>query len=156
MSKSQENKKSRIAVFIEHFYRKSRKYSGSIIIVTQSVNDLYESPVGRAIAENSANMFLLGQTEETIESLKRSGRLTVSEGGFHLLKTVHTIGGAYSEIFIKSKRGIGVGRLIVSDVQKLLYSTHPDDVYAISQHRKRGLSVPEAIQAVLSERAEKA
>ncbi len=73
-----------------------------------------------------------------------------------ILKTVHTIGGAYSEIFIKSKSGIGVGRLIVSDFQKLLYSTHPDDVYAINQHRKRGLSVPEAIQAVLSERTKKA
>ncbi len=152
MSKSKEGKKNKIAIFIEHAYRKFRKCDGSFIIVTQSINDLYESPVGRAIAENSANMYLLGQTEEAIESVKRSGRLTVSEGGFHLLKTVHTIGGVYSEIFIKSKAGIGVGRLIVSDFEKLLYSTHPDDVCAIEQRKKRGLSVPEAINAVLENR----
>lgn len=145
-------KEGEVSVFIEHAYRKFRKYGGSMIIATQSINDLYENAVGRAIAENSASMHLLGQTEETVESVRRSGRLTLSEGGFNMLRSVHTIAGVYSEIFIKSKTGMGVGRLIVGEFQKLLYSTDPVDVNAIQQYTRQGKPVPEAIQAVLSDR----
>lgn len=146
-------KEGEVSVFMEHAYRKFRKYGGSVVIATQSINDLYENAVGRAIAENSASMYLLGQTEETVESVKRSGRLTLSEGGFNILKTVHTVQGIYSEIFIKSKTGMGVGRLIVGDFQKLLYSTDPGDVDAIDQYVKRGLSIPDSIRAVMKDRA---
>ena len=146
-------KEGEVSVFMEHAYRKFRKYGGSVVIATQSINDLYENAVGRAIAENSASMYLLGQTEETVESVKRSGRLTLSEGGFNILKTVHTVQGIYSEIFIKSKTGMGVGRLIVGDFQKLLYSTDPRDVDAIDQYVKRGLSIPDSIRAVMQDRA---
>lgn len=145
-------KEGEVSVFMEHAYRKFRKYDGSVGIATQSVNDLYENPVGRAIAENSANMYLLGQTEETVESIKRSGRLTLSDAGYHVLKTVHTIQGVYSEIFIKTKNGLGIGRLVVNEFQKLLYSTAPDDVSAIEAQRKRGLSAEEAIREVLRQR----
>ncbi|MNS77253.1 hypothetical protein D3C72_1108320 [compost metagenome] len=101
-------------------------------------------------------MYLLGQTEETVESVKRAGRLALSDGGFHTLKTVHTIQGVYSEIFIKSKAGMGVGRLIVGDFQKLLYSTDPVDVNAIDQFVNQGLTVPDAIKAVMQARRQAA
>lgn len=146
-------KEGEVSVFMEHAYRKFRKYGGSVVIATQSINDLYENQVGRAIAENSASMYLLGQTEETVESVKRSGRLALSDAGFNILKTVHTVQGIYSEIFIKSKTGMGIGRLIVGEFQKLLYSTDPRDVDAIDQHVKRGLTIPDAIRAVLKDRA---
>lgn len=146
-------KEGEVSVFMEHAYRKFRKYGGSVVIATQSINDLYENTVGRAIAENSASMYLLGQTEETVESVKRSGRLSLSDAGFNILKTVHTVQGIYSEIFVKSKSGMGVGRLIVGEFQKLLYSTDPRDVDAIDQHVKRGLSIPDAIRAVMKDRA---
>ena len=145
-------KEGEVSTFMEHQYRKARKYGGSIGICTQSINDLYENPVGRAIAENSASMYLLGQTEESVESVKRSGRLSLSEGGFHILKTVHTILGAYSEIFIKSKAGVGVGRLIVSDFQKLLYSTDPDDIRDINKYVEQGLNITDAIRQVMQQR----
>lgn len=141
-----------VATFIEHAYRKFRKYGGSVIIATQSVNDLYENTVGRAVAENSANLYLLGQTPEAIESVKNSGRLTLSEGGFELLRSVHTLPGVYSEIFIKARHGVGVGRLIVGDFQKLLYSTDPNDVHAINALIKQGLTLPQAIQTLIVQR----
>lgn len=145
-------KEGEVSVFMEHAYRKFRKYGGSVAICTQSVNDLYENPVGRAIAENSASMYLLGQTEESVESVKRSGRLTLSQHGFDTLKSVHTVMGVYSEIFVKTKNGMGVGRLIVGDFQKLLYSTDPEDLAAISKYEKQGHSVVEAIREVMKER----
>ena len=141
-----------VSVFIEHGFRKFRKYGGSAIIATQSLNDLYENPVGRAIAEN-ANMMLLGQKPETIASIRDSGRLVLSEAGFNLLSTVASGGGVYSEIFVKSGHtGVGVGRLIVSNFEKMLFSTAPEDVNAIENYTNQGLNVTDAINHVLRDR----
>ena len=142
-----------VSVFIEHGFRKFRKYGGSAIIATQSLNDLYENPVGRAIAENANMILLLGQKPETIASIRDSGRLVLSEAGFNLLSTVASVGGVYSEIFVKSGHtGVGVGRLIVSNFEKMLFSTAPEDVNAIENYTNRGLNVTDAINHVLRDR----
>lgn len=142
-----------VSVFIEHGFRKFRKYGGSAIIATQSLNDLYENPVSRAIAENANMMLLLGQKPETIASIRDSGRLVLSEAGFNLLSTVASVGGVYSEIFVKSGHtGVGVGRLIVSNFEKMLFSTAPEDVNAIENYTNRGLNVTDAINHVLRDR----
>lgn len=145
-------KEGQVAVFMEHAYRKFRKYGGSAIIATQSVNDLYENPVGRAISENSAAMMLLGQTAETVESIKRTKRLELPDSGYEMLKGVHTILGAYSEIFIKSNAGVGIGRLVVGDFQKLLYSTDPSDIASINFYTDKGMTTSNAIKAVIEDR----
>lgn len=147
-------KEGEVSVFMEHAYRKFRKYGGTVIIATQSINDLYSNEVGRAIAENSSSMYLLGQTEESIESVKREKRLVLSDGGFNALKSVHTVKGVYSEIFLKTKSGIGIGRLIVGEMSKLLYSTAPEDVADIDIEMKRdpSINVTEAIRRVIMRR----
>ena len=142
-----------VSVFIAPGFRKFRKYGGSAIIATQYLNDLYENPVGRAIAENANMMLLLGQKPETIASIRDSGRLVLSEAGFNLLSTVASVGGVYSEIFVKSGHtGVGVGRLIVSNFEKMLFSTAPEDVNAIENYTNRGLNVTDAINHVLRDR----
>lgn len=145
-------KEGEVAVFMEHAYRKFRKYGGSVLIATQSVNDLYENAVGRAIAENSATTFLLGQTDETVESIKRTGRLAIAEGGYQMLKGVRTVQGVYSEIFIKSNAGIGIGRLVVGEFQKLLYSTDPTDIAEIKKFVNQGQTTSDAIRSVIASR----
>lgn len=141
-----------VGKFIEHGYRRFRKYGGAAVVITQSVTDLYDTPTGRAIAENSANMYLLGQKPEAIATLERDERLPIGPGGYTMLKTVHTEVGAYSEIFFLTGYGAGIGRLIVDKYHQLLYSTHPTDVQAISDLRKQGMSAPEAIEVILKER----
>ncbi len=141
-----------VAKFIESAYRRFRKYGGSMIIITQSVNDLYNNSSGKAIAENSATTMLLGQKPETIDDIKKEGKLQLSEYQYEQLKTVHTISGAYSEIFIKSEYGSGIGKLLVNDFQKLLYSTKSEDVNEINTHVKSGLTVTEAINKILMHR----
>ena len=146
-------KEGEISKFMEAGYRKFRKYGGSAIIATQSLNDLYDTTTGRAIAENSATMLLLGQKSETIASMRDQGRLVLSEAQFRLLGTVKSVGGVYSEIFVHSSElGCGVGRLIVSNASKLMYSTTPEDVYAIDQYRQQGMDVMEAITKVCRDR----
>jgi len=146
-------KEGEVARFMEGAYRKFRKYNGSVVIATQSIADLYDNKAGRAIAENSATMCLLGQKAESIESVKRSGHLAIPEGMFRQLKTVHTIAGVFSEIFVNSDGGrMGIYRLFVDDYSKLQYSTSPDDLAAIKKYTDQGASNQEAIKMVLEER----
>jgi conjugal transfer ATP-binding protein TraC len=141
--------KGNIAKFIETGYRRFRKYNGAAITITQSLNDLYGSPSGVAIAENSANLYLLYQKPETIESIKRQNRLMIGDGGYTFLKSVHTVTGQYSEIFFVTSYGVGIGRLMVDKYTKLLYSTHPDDIKKISERTSRGMTTAEAIEDIL-------
>lgn len=143
--------KANIAKFIETGYRRFRKYRGAAIVVTQSLNDLYGSPSGVAIAENSANLFLLGQKAETIEGIRRDNRLMIGDGGFEYLKSVKTIAGSYSEIFFKTNNGIGIGRLMVDRYTSLLYSTHPKDLEQISNLTQTGMTTAEAISALTNQ-----
>ena len=143
-----------VGKFIETGYRRFRKYNGAAVTITQSMADFYSSQVGEAIVTNSANMFLLGQKPETIDQLKAAGRLVLSGFGTEVLKTVHTVPGSYSEIYVRTDRGEGVGRLIVSEFNRLLYSTRPADRAAVNEFRRQGLPIVEAIHAVLKDRRE--
>ncbi len=141
-----------VAKFLETGWRRFRKYNGAGVCIIQGVNDLYNTDVGRAIAENSANMYLLSQKAEAINDLRKNERLPVSAGAYDMIKTVHTAPGQYSEIFFITTVGMGIGRLVVEPFRRLLYSTKPDDRHAIRQRQDQGLDLAQAIKAVLSER----
>lgn len=140
------------AGFIESGYRRFRKYGGAAITLTQSVNDLYRSAAGRAIVENSAHLLLLGQKAESLDLLKREDRLSLGEAGYALLKSVHTLPGRYSEVFIHGETGSGIGRLVVDPYKRLLYSTRPDDVSAIRRLRAEGHDLESAIEQLINQR----
>lgn len=144
-----------VAKFIEHGYRRFRKYGGAAIVITQSINDLYGSPSGEAIAENSAIKILLGQTREAILRLEKDGRLDLGgEYGFALLKTLHTIPGRYSELCFVTEQGMVVERLYVEPFKRLLYSTKVEDVYELQQLQRQGLGLMEAINTLMVHRGE--
>lgn len=140
---------SDVSSFMETAFRRFRKYNAAAVLVTQSLNDLYDNPNGIPIIENSANMLFLGQKPETIESLRAKKRLSLSDGGFNILKTVHTIPGVYSEIFFYTKHGAGIGRLLLDRFTQLLYTTKGDEVAAIDRLTESGLSVEDAIQRLV-------
>lgn len=145
-------KEGEVASFMEGAYRKFRKYSASAIIATQSAGDLIGSSAGVAIQNNSANTFYLGQKTTTLEQLRKANTLVMEDWAFNLLKSVHTEAGVYSEIFFQQGQVQCVGRLVVSDYQKLLYSTNPVDVNAIRQYQVQGYTIDQAIKAILKDR----
>ena len=109
--------------FMEHAYRRFRKYGGAAKIITQSIADLYRSSSGRAIADNSAYKFILRQTAESIDQVEREGYLALGPYGYYLLRTVHTVPGKYAEIMVYSNQGMGVTRLVVDRFSQVLFST---------------------------------
>lgn len=140
------------AKFIEEGYRRARKYGGAFGTLTQSVADYYKNPASQAALENADWLFLLKQKEASIEQLARSGRLPVDDALKRVLGSIKTEEGHYSEIYIQSPMGSGIGRLIVDPFSLLVYSSAPDDWRAIEHYRAQGMDVARAVEAVLRDR----
>lgn len=143
------------AEFIEAGYRRARKYKGAFMSATQGIDDYYKNPAATAALNNSDWVFLLRQKKESIEMLDKLGRLSMDDGMKRMLQSLRTEHGAYSEIFVSSPIGSGIGRLMVDPVSLLLYSSKAEDVNAINVKRAQGLTLPEAIDAVLKERGQR-
>jgi conjugal transfer ATP-binding protein TraC len=140
------------AEFIEAGYRRARKYKGAFMSATQGVDDYYRNPAAKAALDNSDWMFLLRQKPESIEMMDKLGQITMDDAMKRLLQSLRTEHGAYSEVFIHSPAGDGIGRLIVDPHSLLLFSSRAEDFNAIEVKRAAGLSVSEAIDAVLRDR----
>jgi len=135
--------------FVERGCRQLRKYRGGAVLILQSVNDLYKTSVGEAIWENTANKFLLGQTPESIDGLIKNSRLALGAGAAEVLKTLRTERGLFSEIFVYTRSGAGIGRFVVDRRTQLLYSTDPKDKQAIAERLKAGMSLEAAIEDIV-------
>jgi len=134
-----------VAKFMAEGYRRFRKYGGGCLIVTQSLNDLYGSANGIAIAENSPNILIMQQKHESIDAVRNSGRLAIGEYGFHIMKTVHTLSGKYSEILFYTRRGWGVGRLITDRFTQVMFSTKGAERTEVLEDINAGVPATESI-----------
>lgn len=138
--------------FIEAGFRTARKFGWSFATATQGVNDYYKTPGAQAALDNADWLLLLRQKEESIETVQRAGRLVLNEHMKRLLLSLRTERGQYSEIYIHSPMGSGVGRLLLDPFSLLLYSSTDQDFAAVAARRERGMSLVEAMEDVLRER----
>lgn len=141
-----------VTAFLEKGFRRFRKYNGAGVIVTQSIMDLQKSAAGRAIAENAANSLILRQKDATITTAEKDDLMSLPKAGYRLLKKVTTEVGHYSEIFFNTNRGMGIGRLIVDPLRVVMYSTRAQDNNLIDIQVANGLSLTQAMKAVVHEK----
>lgn len=141
------------AGFIETGYRRARKYGGAFGTITQSVEDYYKNEATKAAINNADWLFLLRQKPESIERLGKEGKLHVDEWMKRQLISVTTQHGVYSEIYVHSPMGSGVGRLILDPFSMLLYSTQASDFEAIKHLTEgQGMPITDAIHKILEQR----
>lgn len=137
-------------VFIETLARRLRKYNGSLVIGTQSVDDFYSTPGALAAYENSDWMCLLSQKKSSIQRFFDSGKVEMDEEKKRALESVTTLHGEFSEVMIcDGEGGYSIGRLKLDPFSQLLYSTKAEEFAKIKRLQERGYSVSEAIEAVL-------
>jgi len=139
-------------VFIETAARRLRKYYGGLIVGTQSVNDFYTTPGAQAAFDNADWMCLLSQKDESIKLLKNSDRLAMDPAMERTLRSLRTEQGKYAEIMIKGPKGFAVGRLLLDDFSKILYSTKAEEFAAVQSLINQGWSLKDAIQKVALEK----
>lgn len=137
-------------VFIETLARRLRKYNGSLVIGTQSVDDFYATPGALAAFENSDWMCLLAQKATSIRRFAESGKIQLNEGAKLALESVHTRHGEYSEIMIYDADGnYSIARLSLDPFSQLLYTTKAQEHAQIKELQGQGMSVTEAINRLI-------
>ncbi len=139
--------------FIETLARRLRKYNGSLVIGTQSVEDFYQTAGAQAAYDNSDWMCLLSQKTASIERLKENKRLSIDAGMEAALKSLKMRAGEYSEVLIhNAQEGYAIGQLCLDHFSALLYSTKAEDYERVNFYRSQGNGMAEAIETVLQER----
>lgn len=141
-----------VGKFIEHAYRRFRKYGGAAVVVTQSIADLYGTPSGQAIAANSAFKFILKQSTESILRVRENKYLMGPDAMFGQMQTVHTLPGKYSEFMMLTDGGFGVYRLVVDRFSQLLYSTAPHERIPIINAIEAGGNPLQVIEEFMNSR----
>ena len=129
--------------------RRVRKYEASLVVGTQSFADFYANEYSINILENAAWVLMLNQVPEAIQQLSNSKKLALTPHKEAKMKSVKTVSGKYSEILISSSKGYTVGRLLLDPFSLMLYSTKADEFAAVNDLREQGLSVEEAVQALV-------
>jgi len=137
--------------FIETLARRLRKYNGSLVIGTQSIEDFYSTPGALAAFENSDWMCLLGQKKASIKRLQESGKIDLDDQKSNALESVHTQNGEYSEVMICDGEGnYSIARLHLDPFSQLLYTTKASQYAEIKDLRNQGLSITDAIERIIN------
>lgn len=141
------------ATFFDKSVRRVRKYGGSILTITQGVNDYYDKmgETGRSLLENSDFVVLLQQKAESVEAIKEKKRLILSDYEFGLINGLHKMEGEYSELYIYTPIGRSIARLVTDRYTQLYYSTTPTELSRIATLQEGGLSTEEAIVRMIDE-----
>jgi len=139
-------------VFVETLARRLRKYNGSLVVGTQSVNDFYASTGALAAFENSDWMCLLSQKKESIEQLKKTNRISMNGHMESQLASVKTKHGEYAEVMIYGPHGYAIGRLLLDPFSQILYSTQAEEYAAVKSLQQQGVKLVDAIHHIANER----
>ena len=131
--------------------RTIRKYNGSLVIGTQSVNDFFVNDISKSILENAGWLTLLKQKKESIEMLTQAKRISLDDNQISLIKSLSVVPKRYAECLISSSSGYVVGRLILDPFSRVLYSTSPQEFHAVNTFIEQGMSVVEAVEKVISD-----
>lgn len=133
---------------IEEGYRRARKYKGSFSIITQSPLDIKQfGPVGDVIQGNSAFKFFLESGD--FERAAAEKIITYDEFALRMLKSVKSRKPHYSEIFMDTPFGFGVGRLMVDPFSYYAFTSDGDEIAEIEELVQGGLSYADAIKAMV-------
>lgn len=137
------------ARFIEAIARTIGKYGGGLSVITQGINDLTRTDAGSAVLANSDNLILLRQKPESILALKESAGLAMDNTLMEYLSSINTVPNRYSEAYIRTPLGSGIGRLIVDRYSALVYTSRAEEFARIKSFQDQGLSIEEAIEKCL-------
>jgi len=149
----QNAKTEGISTTINNAYRMFRKFGASCWIVTQALCDLLDfGPVGRVILQNSAYKFLLESGD--FNRAKDEKLIQYDDFVMYLLSTVKTNVPHYSEIFMDTPFGIGVGRLCTDRFNYFINTSSAKDISKINTvMNEEGVDYAQAIRKIIDREA---
>lgn len=136
--------------FIQNGYRRARKQNASFITITQSFADYYQNDTARAALENADIRFVLRQKEESLRFMESQKKVSFSPWEMNAIKHIRMREGEYSECLFATPDTVpAVLQIRFDPFSRLLYSSRAVDVARIENLMNKGMSVTEAISALL-------
>ena len=146
-------KSEHIEMFIEQAYRRFRKHGASMIVGTQSYEDLLGdggsySKAGRVIIDNSYYNFFLMQKSTSREKIKKSGLYPMSDYENLIFDSLAPVDGEYGEVYVITDRFRAKARVVLNKFLQAMLFTNADDRMIINSYIEQGLSRLEAVKAL--------
>ena len=135
------------AGFFAAFVRTVRKYGGSLIICVQNFMDLHKTQDHQTILENSTWTILLKQDEKGLGAFKESEAF---KDMIPLIRSISLSPNKYAEALLYTTGVTVIGKLVLDDYSKALYSTDPADFNFLRRKTAEGISLDEAVEQLVS------
>lgn len=132
--------------FFAAFVRTVRKYGGSLVICVQNFMDLHKSQEHRTILENSTWTILLKQDEKALGAFKESEAF---KDMIPLIKSISLVPGKYAEALLYTTGVTVIGKLVLDDYSKALFSTDASDFNFLRQKTAVGISLDDAVEQLV-------
>ncbi len=133
--------------FMETAARRFRKYDSSICVITQGIDDMYQTTTTKAVWSNSAHKIYLQMDSNIIETAILEKKLSMQEFSKEWFKTLATIPGRFSEMYLDTGSTHGVTRLVVDRFSYGLFTTKQEEKQKISAlANEHGVTVGEILQ----------
>ncbi len=137
------------ASFFAAFGRTVRKYGGSLVICVQNFMDLHKSQDHKTILENSTWTILLKQDEKGLGAFKESEAF---KDIIPLIKSISLNPNKYAEVLLYTTGVTVIGRLVLDDYSRALYSTDPADFNFLRNKTRLGISLDQAVEQLVAEK----
>ncbi len=132
--------------FIEEGVRTARRFGAGFIGISQLFSDFHQNNMTQAMYDNSDFKIILAQEHESIEQAKEKKYLHMNGYTEHVLKSLRTVNGEYSEFAIKGPHGLTVHRLFLDPYSSLLYSSKAEEFQFIRDLEAEGTPLIEALE----------
>lgn len=135
------------------FSRRGRKYNLALIVASQCMSDFeaINSEAG-AIALSQSDWRIILSVDGKDDKILRN-ELKMSTAEIEITHSLKGKKGAYSEFMLRHQNNSWqIGRLILDPYSAQTYSSKAEDIAAIKEMRKKGLSVDEAIEDLIAKK----
>ncbi len=133
------------AKFLAELARTIRKYGGSLVVCVQNFTDMQGGEHERAVLENSTWTVLLKQDEKGINAFKTSEAF---KDMIPLIKSISIARDKYAEALLCATGVKVIGRLVLDNYSKILYSTDADIFRGLNDLTRGGMPLDEAISEI--------
>lgn len=132
--------------FFAAFVRTVRKYGGSLVICVQNFMDLHKSQEHRTILENSTWTILLKQDEKALGAFKESEAF---KDMIPLIRSISLVPNKYAEALLYTTGVTVIGKLVLDDYSKALFSTDASDFNFLRQKTATKVTLDEAVEQLV-------
>lgn len=144
-------KSEHIEMFIEQAYRRFRKHGASMILGTQSYEDLLGdngsySKAGRVVIDNSYYNFFLMQKSTSREKIKQSGLYPLSNHEYDIFDSLAPVDGEYGEVFVITDKFRTKARIVLDEFLQAMLFTNAEDRMFINGLVEKGVPRLDAVK----------